>query len=110
MQDNIKHMGEVHQACMDIYNWINNFVFSGKPDAEVYAAYESQKHDIEAQESVQIARASVAITWAGREYVDARGQLMQTIEHEMMLPHEVISCLYKRSDLFELLTGPPGDA
>ena len=21
MQDNIKHMGEVHQACMDIYNW-----------------------------------------------------------------------------------------
>ncbi|CAE7331607.1 unnamed protein product [Symbiodinium sp. CCMP2592] len=110
MQENIKHMGEVHQACMDIHNWINGFVFAGQSDAEVYAAYESQKHDIEAQLLGFIRRSCHPMMPCMQEYVDARGQIIQTIEQEMMLPHEVISCLHKRRDLFELLTGPPGDA
>ena len=30
------------------------------------------------------------------------------MQHEMLLPHELVACFYKRDDLFRLLTGDAG--
>ena len=31
------------------------------------------------------------------------------MKHEVLLPHELVGSFYKRSDLFRLLTGDPGE-
>ena len=43
-----------------------------------------------------------------KEHVNLRGERCQTMAHEMLLPHELVACFYKRDDLFRLLTGDPG--
>ena len=45
-----------------------------------------------------------------KEYVNARGQLMKTMKHSMLLPHELVASFFQRADLWRMLVGGPGEA
>ena len=41
--------------------------------------------------------------------MNARGKLCKTMQHEMLLPHEVVGSFFKREDLWRTLIGGPGE-
>ena len=41
--------------------------------------------------------------------MNARGQLLKTMKHSMLLPHELVASFFQRADLWSMLVGGPGE-